>query len=84
MALRADDLVPVTEARDHFKKLLDRVIEEDIVLVRRSRPAAVMLSPDRYRELLERIEELTDQASVLWAQLHPEDDRDLEEIAAEL
>lgn len=81
---RAAEYVPVTEARDRLKELLDRVADRNVVLVRRSRPVAVMVAPDRYQGLVDRIENLEDELSVLHARLHPGGTVPLEKVKANL
>ncbi len=78
------EFVPVTEARERLKGIIDSLEESTFMLVRHSRPAAVVLSPARYDALLDRIEHLEDQCSVLYAQLHPNEATSLEKVKAEL
>lgn len=49
------DTVPLTEARDHLSDLVDGVEEthERVVITRRGRPAAVLVSPDDLEALEE-------------------------------
>lgn len=76
--------VPVTEAREKLSGIIDSLEESTVMLVRHSRPAAVMVSPARYEALLDQIEHLEDQCSVLYAQLHPEKTVSLDKVKAEL
>lgn len=81
---RRTAMVPVTEAREKMKDILGMLEDSTVTLVRHSRPAAIMLSPERYYELLDAIEHLENQCSVLHAQLHPEEADSWEKAKAEL
>lgn len=77
-------MVPITEARDRMKEIVGALGERNILLIRHSRPAAVLMSPERYEALLSRIEGLEDELGVLHAQLHPEDSDSWETARARL
>lgn len=82
--MASTQFVPVTEAREKMKEIIDSLEDANFVLVRHSRPAAVVISPARYDALLDRIEHLEDQCSVLYAQLHPEETISLDKVKTEL
>lgn len=56
--------VPVSEARAQLSALIKQTTEHDITLMHHGRPAAVLLSSERYDALLEEIEDLKDRLSV--------------------
>jgi antitoxin StbD len=78
-------MVPVTELRERLREVLDEVAEtgSEVVLLRHSKPAAVLTSYPRWTELLERVEQLEDELSVLAAKLDPDDRVPLDEIRDE-
>lgn len=84
MAMTRDLLVPVTEARDRLREILDQLDEANIILLRRSKPVAVVIDHERYARLLDRIEELEDQLSVLASQSDSSARVPLDKVKAEL
>jgi prevent-host-death family protein len=56
-------IVPFTEARAHLTELLDDVQarHEHVVITRRGRPAAVVVSPEEWEALEEAVEILHDE-----------------------
>ena len=52
--------VPVSAARDQLPAVLAQSATEAVTLLRHGRPVAVVVSPQRYEELLEAEEELED------------------------
>lgn len=58
------NLVPISEARARLSKLVRESAEDDVVLMNHGRPAAILVSPDRYESLLEELEDLRDRLSV--------------------
>jgi prevent-host-death family protein len=79
-----DATFPITEARAKMKEIAAKAHETPVVLLSRSRPVAVVLSPERYQAMLDRVEELEDQAAILYDQLHPEERISHEKVLAEL
>ncbi len=78
-------LVPITEARTRMRELVDRLDESSaVVFLRHSRPAAVLVSPERYDELVDRIEHLEAQLSVLHAQANPDEVEDWAGLRSEI
>ena len=53
----------MSEARDHLAEIIDAAQTEPVVLERYGRPAAVLVSPDRYEQLLDALEESEDVAA---------------------
>jgi antitoxin Phd len=50
----------VSEARDKLAEIIEAAQSEAVVLERYGRPAAVLVSPRRYEQLLEALEEAED------------------------
>lgn len=72
--------VSVSNARAHLPELLNAVADEPVVTERRVRRAGVILSPERYEQMLDAVEERHDIAafhtamdeegvSIPWAQV---------------
>lgn len=59
-----DKLVGITEFRDQAKQLIDQLSGENVIVLRRSSPVAVLIHPDRLERLYERIEDLEDQLAL--------------------
>lgn len=53
----------MAEARKHFADLIDEAQTQAVVIERRGKRAAVMLSPDYYEQLLEALEDAQDVAA---------------------
>lgn len=62
-----DTIVGITEFRDQAKRLVDQLGDDNIVVVRHSRPVAILMHPDRLERLLTRVEDLEDEIAVLSA-----------------
>ena len=58
------NLVPISEARARLSRLVREAADDDIVLMNHGRPAAVLISAERYESLLEELEDLKDRLSV--------------------
>lgn len=52
--------MPMSEARDNLSQAVETSQSEAVVLERYGRRAAVLISPERYDELMEAYEELED------------------------
>ena len=52
--------VKISEARGQLPNLVDAAMEEAVVLERYGKRAAVIVSPDRYDELMDALEEAQD------------------------
>ncbi|CAB4629227.1 unannotated protein [freshwater metagenome] len=55
--------IPVSEARGNLSEVVETSQTEVVFLERYGRPAAVLISPERYEELLEAFEEAQDVAA---------------------
>ena len=55
--------ISVSEARENLARIIDTAQSEAVVLERYGRPAAVVVSPERYEQLLEAQEEIDDLAA---------------------
>lgn len=71
-------LVPVSEAKARLTGLVKASQEEDITLVRYGRPAAVLMSTERYNALMERLEDLEDSLAI--AEAKGEESEPIEEV----
>lgn len=56
--------VPVSEAKARLSALVHTAEDQDVLLMRHGRPAAVILSTDRYQALLDQLDDLEDRLSV--------------------
>ncbi|UIK90618.2 type II toxin-antitoxin system Phd/YefM family antitoxin [Arthrobacter polaris] len=56
-------IVSVVDARNHFADVIDRSKTEAVFIERRGHPAAVVVSPERYEQMLEALEEAEDVAA---------------------
>lgn len=59
-----EKFVPVSEAKSRLTALVHESESHDVLLMRHSRPAAVLMSHARYEELLEKLEDAYDRLSV--------------------
>jgi PHD/YefM family antitoxin component YafN of YafNO toxin-antitoxin module len=55
----------VTELRSEQAKIFDRLPIEPIVLTRQGKPAAVLVDPEKWNELMDRLEDLQDSVDGL-------------------
>ena len=53
-------VVSVAEARSHLSEVIDRAGSEAVVIERRGRRAAVVVSPEQYDRMVEALEALAD------------------------
>lgn len=54
----------ISEARARFAALIERSSDHDIVIMNHGRPAAVLMSPEHYRSLLDELDDLQDRLAV--------------------
>jgi antitoxin StbD len=59
-----DRMVPITEAKGRLSELVREAEDHEVLLMRHSRVAAVLLSAARYEALLEELEDARDALSV--------------------
>ena len=65
-----EELVPITEARARMNEIVTDVLpERDVILLRHGRPVGVIVAPARFEALIERIENLEDELSVVGARV---------------
>lgn len=64
-------IIPISEAKPRLAALIDKADTEDVVLTRRGHAAAVLVSAQRYRDLLDRLEDLEDSLAVREASDEP-------------
>lgn len=76
--------ISVSDARANLPKVIERAATEAIHLQRRGRPAAVVVSPERYEELLDALEELEDIAAYDAAQQEGGDNIPWEQVRVDL
>ena len=57
-------LIPVSEAKARLTELVKTSSDEDVVLMRYGRPAAVLMSTERFDALMERMEDLEDSLAI--------------------
>ncbi len=55
--------MPVSDARDNLAQAVETAQTEAVILERYGRPAAVLVSPQRYDELMEALDEADDVAA---------------------
>lgn len=68
-------LVPLSEAKARLHELANAAADEEVVLLRHGRPVAVLVGHDAYQQLLDEIEDLRDQLSVVESERAPSDMR---------
>lgn len=59
-----DKMIPISEARATLGELVEAAREEEIFIVKHSRPVGVLLSVEKYKALLDRLEDLEDALAV--------------------
>jgi prevent-host-death family protein len=57
-------MVPISKAKAILSELIRQAADEDVILMNHSTPAAVLVSAERYDDLLEELEDLRDRLSV--------------------
>ena len=76
--------VDASAARSSFAKMLEQAGEEAVLIERYGKPAGVLLSPERYEELLEALEELEDMRAFDAAMAEEGENLPWEQVKAEL
>lgn len=57
-------IVPVSRAKATLTELVKDSETEDVILMRYGRPAAVIVSTERFEEMVERLEDLEDALAI--------------------
>ena len=76
--------IPVSEARDKLSEAVETAQSEAVFLERYGRPAAVLVSPARYDELMEALEDLEDVAAFDAAMAEEGEDLPWDQVKADL
>lgn len=76
--------ISVSEAREKLAEVIDAARAEAVVLERFGRPAAVLVSPERYEQLLEAFEEAEDVAAFDAAMAEEGDNIPWDQVKADL
>lgn len=74
----------ISEARERLSEAVETARHEAVVLERYGSPAAVLISPDRYRQLLEALEDIEDVASFDEAMAEDGENIPWEQVKADL
>ena len=79
-------MVPISDLRRRSRELLAMLSAGPVVIMRRGRPAAVLVDFDEYQELMEAIQDARDREilSELWAEAESTESMSLEEFRAAL
>lgn len=91
IATNLNDLVSITDLARSASKLVGKLLSgesERMVVLKNNKPAAVILSPELYQQLLQAVEELETLQDIhnatLRAQASRENDLSLEQLAEKL
>lgn len=76
--------ITVSEARERLSEVLETSQSEAVILERYGRPAAVLISPDRYELMMEALEEVQDAAAFDKAMSDEGDNIPWEQVKADL
>lgn len=76
--------IPLSEARRELPSLIDQAQTQPITISRHGTPAAVVLSPSRYEELLSALEDLEDLALIETSLKDPSPSIPWEQVKKEL
>ncbi|AYD84640.1 RelB-like antitoxin [Mycobacterium phage Paito] len=57
-------MIPISKAKARLSELVRQAADEDVLLMNHSTPAAVLISAERYDDMLEELEDLRDRISV--------------------
>jgi len=77
-------IIPVSEAKARLTELVRESGAEDIVLLRYGKPAAVLMSTDRFDSLMERLEDLEDSLAIAEHQINPDETAPVAEAMSRL
>ena len=76
--------ISVSEARERLAEVIEAAQSDAVVLERYGRPAAVVVSPERYEQLLEALEEAEDVVAFDEAMAEGGDNIPWEQVRADL
>lgn len=76
--------IPVSEAREKLAEAVETARGEAVFLERYGRPAAVLVSPDRYEELMEALEDVEDVVAFDAAMAEEGENLPWEQVKADL
>lgn len=76
--------ISVSEARERLAEVIEAARTEAVVLERYGQPAAVLVSPKRYEQLLDALEETEDVAAFDAAMAEQGDNIPWEQVKADL
>jgi antitoxin Phd len=74
----------VSEARERLSEAVETARNEAVVLERYGSPAAVLISPERYRQLMEALEDIEDVAAFDEAMAEEGENIPWEQVKADL
>lgn len=57
-------LSSITDAKRNLNKLIEESDQNNVVIIKNSQPVAVLISNDRYRDLVEMLEDYEDRLAV--------------------
>ena len=77
-------MIAISEAKAKLTELVRTADEEPVLLLRHSKPAAVLLAHQRYEDLMERLADAEDLVAILEHRLEPEETISLEQLKADL
>ena len=76
--------ITVSEARERLSEVVEMSQTEAVILERYGHPAAVLISPDRYEQMMESLEEVQDAAAFDEAMSDEGDNIPWEQVKADL
>jgi antitoxin Phd len=76
--------ITVSEARERLSEVVETSRTEAVVLERYGQPAAILISPDRYEQMMQAFEEVQDMASFDDAMSEEGDNIPWEQVKADL
>ncbi|MGE3620876.1 MAG: type II toxin-antitoxin system Phd/YefM family antitoxin [Acidimicrobiia bacterium] len=59
-----ETIIGVTELRQRTKEIVAELGDRPVIIVRSSKPVAVLMRPDTWQRTLDRIEDLEDQLTI--------------------
>ncbi len=72
-------IVPFSDLRIRQAEVLEALTQGPVILAQRGRPSAVLVSIEKWNELIERLEEAEDTLEAIEVERNPEPGADLEE-----